>query len=244
MFVGRRERKVRICPHASEANYRERRFPQTHCLLALAEVTRSRAATAPAAGGQPRRRAAGAKMERKPERKPGGAGREPRCPPHRRAGPALPLTRRPAPGGPAARARPQAPPPPGSARARPGEPRGGGAGGGEAAPRVRARARRRRWLTRAPARAPPPPPPPPLRVPGARRAALLTSAGGRRCGVRRAAGALARCARPLPRPGCGARSLALPSFFSSLPPSFPLSLPLSPSSCWLPAAPSRSPSLR
>lgn len=75
-----------------------------------------------------------------------------------------------------------------------------------------------------------PPPLPPLPVPGARRAALLTSAGGRRCGVRRAAGALARCARPLPRPGCGARarSPSLHFFLSSLPASLSrcLSLPL------------------
>ena len=54
---------------------------------------------------------------------------------------------------------------------------------------------------------------------------LLNRSG---CRVRRAAGALARCARLFPPPGlCArARSLALPSFFSPLPPSLsPVSPP-------------------
>lgn len=57
--------------------------------------------------------------------------------------------------------------------------------------------------------------------------------------MRRAAGALARCARLLPPPGlCArARSLALPSFFSPLPPSlFPLSPPRAPGCPRLPLA--------
>lgn len=46
--------------------------------------------------------------------------------------------------------------------------------------------------------------------------------------MRRAAGALARCARPLPRPGCGARARWLSlHFFSPLPPSLSPSLSLS-----------------
>lgn len=110
-------------------------------------------------------------------------------------------------------------PPPGAAAVR------GRGGGGEDALCGRARRRQSTRAGRAHL-----PCPPPLPIPGARRAALLTSAGGWRCGVRRAAGALALCARPLPRPGCGARarSLSLHFFLPSLPASLSFSLSLSP----------------
>lgn len=109
-------------------------------------------------------------------------------------------------------------PPPGAAAVR------GRGGGGEDALCGRARRRQSTRAGRAHL-----PCPPPLPIPGARRAALLTSAGGWRCGVRRAAGALALCARPLPRPGCGARarSLSLHFFLPSLPASLSFSLSLS-----------------
>lgn len=141
MCVGLRKRTIRICPHASEANYRERRFPQTHCLFALAEVTRPRLL-------RPQRRESNQEGEplesrwrgsRREEWQRRTASRGAHLRAARAAGPYIPIDKKAgaarAPGGaveerggarraPGPRPRPHwAPPSPGPARAHPGEPR-------------------------------------------------------------------------------------------------------------------------
>lgn len=93
MCVGRRKRKIRICPHASGASYRELRFPQNHRLLALAEVTRPQRL-------RPQQRESNQECEpleprwrRSRTSEAGCTGREPRSTPDGRAGagPCVPI---------------------------------------------------------------------------------------------------------------------------------------------------------